>query len=87
MEPIEAIQLTPHGIPLIAYPVGLGLVALAAWDGQRGGSGTWYAWLEPLGVLVTLVGIFLLVIPLSVAGVLVSAIGLGITKYRRDKGL
>jgi hypothetical protein len=79
-----AVQLTPHGIPLVAYPVSILLLAVVTWEALRYREEPWFKYLQPLGILMMVGGVFLLFLPVSFAGALVLSVSIGLSKYWRS---
>lgn len=78
-----AIEFTPHGVPFVAYPIGLAIVLLAAWDATTVPPPAWLRWLEPVGAALVFAGLFMLTVWVSLFGLGVAAVGLGLGRRRR----
>jgi hypothetical protein len=77
----EALHLTPHGMPVVAYPISLTLIAFAVWSSLRDSDVPWFRWLTPIGTLATFTGLLLINLWIAELGIFVGCAGLGLTRY------
>jgi hypothetical protein len=82
---IEALSLTPQGIPVVAYPISLVLIASAVWGSLRDSDVPWFRWLTPVGASIAFVGFLLTNLWIAEIGILVGCSGLGLTRFWKIK--
>jgi hypothetical protein len=81
---IEGMEVTPHGIPVIAYPSALLMLGVAVWDSLSVPENRWFRWLTPIGILVIVFGIFIGGIWPICLGAVIFGTGLGLNKWQRS---
>lgn len=76
-----APHTTSNDIPVFAYFLCAGLIALAALDVARNRSGPALRWLEPTGLALFFTGILVRNVPVIALGALLFGVGAGINRW------
>jgi hypothetical protein len=80
-----AVNVTPAGIPVVGALLALALFGFFVWDALKIPAKTWFRWFMPVGLVPFLIGANFSIIWLMAIGVVVMAVGFGMTKNWRQK--